>query len=666
MRHPYRLAGRTVALSSLALLLALHAACDGKTEQKPESAAQQEPGAATGPVAAPKPADAPAPTLTEIAAEVAKAADELAKAETERTPDDKKALGPDAKVLGLLYGKQQPAAGLWLFDRHGAATADGEAVAVLLRDAELLRHGLDPKDYRSDERSKALATLQDAQAAEAKVLDKLAAQPQVQAVAKAAASWLHGADAGEVVLAKAGGSALADADRRALAGALPELVTAAGAVRKAVRAADEAQLRAVLRYLADFQFIFRAHPLKYMTPAVQAKQTEVNADKLVTQLGPAYGKIADLLRSVWPKHPQYALLQAAYDDWTKRLDGGPIAPMPKLPAKSLKKGATGPIVLALRERLAREGYDPGLGAEAFDAELETALKDFQAHHQLEVDGALTKSVIAELDVPLERRRDQIGLAMQRLRESEGKDASGDFLWVNIALQKLFIYEANQPVAEHRVIVGNNDLDTDQGTQVKGKINRTKMFSHKMVRIILAPKWFPTPRVVELELQPLLATNPAELEAKGYVREVQADGTETWYQRPGKTNLLGHVKFQGPNKFNIYLHDTPFREKFNKARRAFSHGCVRTDEPLKLAERILGRDRGMTPKEIADIIDEAEEKEIRLKNPIWVHIDYATAHVGEAGELFFGADIYGYDEAFFSGKLPVEEAKEYKAGSTRGL
>ena len=135
--------------------------------------------------------------------------------------------------------------------------------------------------------------------------------------------------------------------------------------------------------------------------------------------------------------------------------------------------------------------------------------------------------------------------------------------------------------EHRVVVGNNEIDVDQSTHQKGKINRTKMFSHKMVRVILAPRWYPTPRVVELELQKHLATEPDYLEKHGYVREAQADGSEVYYQKSGAENLLGEVKFQGPNKYNIYLHDTNARALFTRARRAFSHGSVRVQDPRQL-------------------------------------------------------------------------------------
>jgi murein L,D-transpeptidase YcbB/YkuD len=274
--------------------------------------------------------------------------------------------------------------------------------------------------------------------------------------------------------------------------------------------------------------------------------------------------------------------------------------------------------------------------------------------------------VVELDVPAEQRLKQIQLGLQRLRESEGRDPGDYYVWVNIALQKMWLIQNGDVVQEHRVIIGNNDTDVDQATHMKGKINRTKMFSHKMVRVILAPRWYPTPRVVELELQKHLATQPDYLETHDYVRETQPDGTEVYYQKSGKENLLGEVKFQGPNKYNIYLHDTNVRPLFAKARRAFSHGCVRVQDPRELAEYILSHDRGMTAREIREAIEEKEEKIVNLKTPIAVHIDYVSAAVDEEGKLSFGADVYGYDKAFFDGALPVEEAKEYKAASVRGL
>jgi murein L,D-transpeptidase YcbB/YkuD len=229
-----------------------------------------------------------------------------------------------------------------------------------------------------------------------------------------------------------------------------------------------------------------------------------------------------------------------------------------------------------------------------------------------------------------------------------------------------VYEGGRIVREHKVIVGNNDIDTDQLTQMKGKINRTKMFSKPLVRAILAPRWYPTSRVIELELGKEVVKDPLYFEKHGYVREMQADGTEVVYQKAGPDNLLGDVKLQGPNKHNIYLHDTPFKALFGKARRTFSHGCVRTQDVVDLAEFLLQRDQGMSKKAIRDAIKEGEEKEVKFKEPVELHIDYASAAIDDDGNVLFGADVYGYDQAYFDGALPVEEAKEYKAGSTRGL
>lgn len=331
----------------------------------------------------------------------------------------------------------------------------------------------------------------------------------------------------------------------------------------------------------------------------------------------------------------------------------------------MSKGEGGPFIAALRQRLAVEGYEVGSG-ETFDETLSEAFATFQARHQLEIEPTLSKTAQQEFDMLAAQRLKLIQLALQRLRESEGRDPQDFYIWVNVAFQRLWVMDGSDVVQEHKVIVGNNDTDTDQGTQMKGKINRTKLFSWKMTQVILAPRWYPTQRVVELEIGREMMKNPRFLEDHGYVREMQADGSEVVYQAAGKANLLGDVKFRGPNKWNIYLHDTPFKQFFTKARRAFSHGCIRTQNPIELANLILSKDKGMSPGQIKDAIKEKEEKIVILKNQIWVHIDYVSVLVDEKGHVAFGADVYGYDQAFFDGQLPVEEQKEYKAGSARGL
>lgn len=107
-------------------------------------------------------------------------------------------------------------------------------------------------------------------------------------------------------------------------------------------------------------------------------------------------------------------------------------------------------------------------------------------------------------------------------------------------------------------------------------------------------------------------------------------------------MLGVVKFRFPNRFDVYMHDTPERHLFNTSNRTFSHGCMRVQNPIRLAEVLLDHDRGMTPAQIAGIVSRGGQHEITLKTPIPVHITYFTATVDTDGKLQLHPDIYGQD------------------------
>ena len=608
--------------------------------------------------------EAPAPvvalTLTQIAAQVAAEAKKLHDDEPAFLAKMHKAAGSDAKVLKSLYGDTAPR----FYDRDGQLGEDGQALLELL--GQLERHGLDKSGYRLSQIDAATRKVVDARASERETQLALEKTPHAALTAAAISGWLHTTQGSEAELVRAGGDQLGHAGLLALSGALQQLLVQGRATRDAVATADAELSRAVIRYVADFTLAKPAHPLLYTSPATVRKLADSQADKILATLGAAKGHTAEVLKGLWPTHPQYRLLFGAYDTYRKLADAGGWQPLPKLASKKLQKGETNPFVGAMRERLRVEGYEVGPAGDRYDDTLLEAVKIFQARHQLESDGVVGKPTIVELDVPAEQRVRQIQLAMERYRESEGRDPGEFYIWVNIAFQQLWVYDDGQMIETHKVICGNNDTDTDQQTQVKGKINRTRMFSQKMTRVILAPRWYPTQRVIELEIGPKMAKDPMFKEKEGYVMEVQPDGKEVVYQKAGKTNLLGDVKFQGPNKYNIYLHDTPFRQLFSKVRRTFSHGCIRVQNPVELAELVLGRDKGMGRQAIKDAIAEKEEVEVKLQTPIPVHIDYASVAVDDEGRVQFGADVYGYDEAYFAGALPVEEAKEYKAASARGL
>lgn len=654
-----QLAMATVACSSLL-------ACESK-EEKPKPAGQEEPALDEPgqPVAAAKPPVA-AMSLTQIAALVAAEAKKLADEEPKALQAAIKAAAHDGKVLKTLYPDASPR----FYSRDGVLGEDGQGLLALL--ADLDRHGVDKAGYRLAQIDVAAQQVVQSLQAERGVLESLGPSGKAKLNGQAALvgagvlAWLHSGQGSEAELARVGGDKLSPAGLTALAGALPQLLAQGRDTRAAVLAADMELQRAVIRYAIDFTLGFPAHPLNYTSPAAVRKLADTQAEKILATLGASKGKVTETLTNLWPKHPQYALLMGAYDQYLKLAQAGGWQPLPKPAGKKVQKGEVSPFVAAMRERLRVEGYDVGDPGEAYDDTLFEAVKTFQARHQLDADGVVGKPSIVEMDVTAEQRVRQIQLGLQRLRESEGRDPGLYYIWVNIAFQQLWVYDEGHVIDTHRVIVGNNDTDTDQQTQVKGKINRTRMFSQKMTRVIIAPRWYPTQRVVELEILPKMAKDPLYREKESMVFETKPDGTEVVYQKAGKTNLLGDVKFQGPNPYNIYLHDTPFRALFSKTRRTFSHGCIRVQNPIDLAELVLSRDKGMTKRDIKDAVEEKEEMEVRLKTPIPVHIDYVTVAVDDEGRVQWGADVYGYDEAFFAGALPVEEAKEYKAASARGL
>ena len=395
---------------------------------------------------------------------------------------------------------------------------------------------------------------------------------------------------------------------------------------------------------------------------------EAKADEIGERLKDSRGHTARTLRGLWPTHPQYGELLRAVTRYDALVTSGGWKKMPRMPGKKVVRGARGAFVVALRERLAAEGYAVKGEGDLLDEELEKLVVEFQERHHLDSDGVIGKGMVAELDVPVEQRARQLRLGLQRLRASNARDPKGSlFVYVNIAAQRMFLYENGKVIRSHRVIVGKDNDDIDYSIQVKGKINRTKMFTATMTKVTLAPRWYPTPRVIDLELGPALAKDPDYYEKHGYVSEMKPDGSEQVYQASGTSNLLGVVKFQFPNKHSIYMHDTPSKAIFKRARRAYSHGCIRLENPRQLAYFILGREkRGFTRKKINEIIGEKEEKLVVLKNKIPVHIDYVSARVDDKGHVFFESDIYAYDLAYFSGQLPVEDTEEYKPASLEGI
>jgi murein L,D-transpeptidase YcbB/YkuD len=354
--------------------------------------------------------------------------------------------------------------------------------------------------------------------------------------------------------------------------------------------------------------------------------------------------IADLR----PSHPEYVALQGALRELRSQQQQGE---WPKVAARIYKNGMTGPAVVTLRERLAASGELARASSAAdpatYDADLEAAVKVFQEHHGLKATGVADASTIAAMNVPLSDRIRQVQINLERWRWMPDDFGTRHFL-VNIPAFLLMARENGTTVRAIRVIVGKNG-------------HETPIFSGEMETVVFSPYWNVPDSIAEDETAPMIRQDPGYLtrnqievvrRTKSGVKIVDPDAIN-WYdpaelsqlsfrQRPGSKNALGHVKFLFPNAFNVYLHDTPADALFARSRRAFSHGCVRVEEPEALASYVL-RDRPeWTTERISSAMNAGVEKYVQLDNTIPVHIVYFTAWADERGGLYFLPDVYGYD------------------------
>jgi L,D-transpeptidase YcbB len=322
-------------------------------------------------------------------------------------------------------------------------------------------------------------------------------------------------------------------------------------------------------------------------------------------------------------HEGYERLEQALERYRQIAESAPVPPGP-----ALKPGAEGDRVEALRARLAAaaeaEGADPLPETElpeVFDVTLEEAVLSFQERHGLQADGIAGASTLAELNRTAEDQIRKIELNLERWRRMPD-DLGQRHILVNIAAFRLDAIEDGRSVLDMRVIVGRTATPTP-------------VVSSAIESVVLNPSWYVPKSIASKEIWP---KGRSYLRRNGF--EVLPDGKLR--QRPGANNSLGQVKFRFPNRFGVYLHDTPSRSLFDRTARALSHGCVRVERPADLAEWVLRDDPRWSWETIQDALDSGRERSVALPEPVPVHIAYWTAWVDDTGTLWFGQDIYGLD------------------------
>ncbi len=304
-------------------------------------------------------------------------------------------------------------------------------------------------------------------------------------------------------------------------------------------------------------------------------------------------------------------------------------------AKALNKHTPLPQVTVLKKRLQLSNdYNIPDSTQLWNDSLTGAIKRFQQTHGYTADGKLNDDQLKQLNIPVSYRIKQLLINLSRMRlmvqEPEGK-----FIYVNIPEYQLHVTEQGEKVFDMPVVVGK------QG-------HNTRSFAGNMNQVVFAPHWNIPENIIKDEIAPQIENNPNYLEEHNMEQNGNLpDGSPAIRQKPGPDNALGRVKFLFPNSFDIYFHDTPAKSFFEKDKRAYSHGCIRLSDPVKLARYVLKDDKKWTEQAITTALNDTVEKFVPLKSPIPVLITYYTAWIDESGKLYFAEDIYGHDKVLAS-------------------
>jgi murein L,D-transpeptidase YcbB/YkuD len=374
-------------------------------------------------------------------------------------------------------------------------------------------------------------------------------------------------------------------------------------------------------------------------------------------------KIARTLQRLVPTQDGYRRLREALVRERAIAAAGGWPPLPAGP--ELKRGDRGPSVAALRDRLLKEGdlRQDEDGDDSFDANVERAVQRFQERHGLDASGVVDSATRAELNVSAAVRAEQLRINLERWRWLP-QDLGRRRIVVNIAAYELQVIEDDEVTLAMRVVVGRD-------------FKRTPVFSDTVRYIVLNPYWHVPSSIAVEDVLPRIQRDPTYLERFGMhvftpgPNAVEVDPrTIDWstvtaddfpyrfHQEPGRLNALGRIKFMFPNRYDVYLHDTPSRSLFTKAQRDFSHGCIRVEKPMDLAAYLMKKSRWKRD-EIERALDEGTERTIYLPRATPIHLLYWTAWANEDGTIQFRSDINGVDRPLATAlatPLSAEDAK----------
>ncbi len=374
------------------------------------------------------------------------------------------------------------------------------------------------------------------------------------------------------------------------------------------------------------------------------------------------------LRNLHPKHEQFKRLRQALLSMMRGGGGGGSSSALRIPAgPNFRPGDNDPQIALIRKRLG--AGTNGRRETVYDNALLEAVSHYQREHGLRPTGIIDRNMRASLNEsaprepaprsagPMDEKKLRILINMERWRWMP-EDLGSFYVWDSIPEQVTRVFDRGRLVLMERIVVGRQTTPTPT-------------FSANMQFVTFNPEWAVPEGIKVSEIAPKLQQGGGRdffggygrggssqaLERMGGLRviyngrEIDPDSVDwssvdirrfQFIQGPGERNVLGVVKFRFPNKHDVYMHDTPDRHLFNQTPRTFSHGCMRTENPLHLAEVILGHDKGISPGQIREMVQSGVTNEIKLNSSVPVHVAYFTAEVDDQGQVHYFPDVYGLD------------------------
>lgn len=395
---------------------------------------------------------------------------------------------------------------------------------------------------------------------------------------------------------------------------------------------DHQRYRDIFRAASQADLLLTQSFLRYsseMNPFVKERQLDALGGRV---------PMDDFFRELIPSSSHYDALQTALKKYRKLAQEHPH--QQRINASGTRPGESGNHVRDLQTRLLEEGFYAGKISGVFDGPTQQAVESFQRSHALNPDGVVGKATVDWMNVSYAQKVKMISTSMRTISESQTRQYD-KYVRINIPQFKLEYIKDGKVKDVHRVIVGKA---SGKKVKLQGRMmgeNQTPELASSIEQVVVNPRWYVTDRIWR-ELADDVSADPAFFSRHGYVQLASAysTGAPRVFQQPGPTNPLGQVKFEFPNAYAVFLHDTPKKHLFSQARRDFSHGCIRVEGARKLAEMILSDDQNPASNKMDDFFKTRHPAHIKLNQPVPIVIEYVPVSSNEHNQIVFSRDVYG--------------------------